>query len=265
MLISLYTYIYIYYHIRFLYAAWAGGVTSAVVAPQGSNLISGVGAAFYTKGLTIDDALINGMILFKFVFVSSLSLFFITLSILIPLSIIGYLSLEINIGNNAKQQPYTSISSQISALRSLFQQQQKDASVLSVLNGTLPLVARVHQTDEMAALLRLKKEFALPWVVVVGGAEAHMIAPQLAADNVTVILSPLRTPPSTFETWRSKEDKAPALLRGSNVNTGIGFNDGTFRYQLRTHTYNNSLIGLDSIMFGDANSLLVVIFLSDII
>lgn len=52
---------------------------------QGTNLVSGIGGAFYTQGLTINDALISPNV-----------------------------SLDIHIGNSAKRGSYTSISSQIS-------------------------------------------------------------------------------------------------------------------------------------------------------
>ncbi len=77
---------------RHLRAAWAGGVTTIVTGPMGTNLISGVSVAFYSQGVTIDDALVKEEV-----------------------------ALHVNVGNDAKASGYSaSISGQIASLRSMF-------------------------------------------------------------------------------------------------------------------------------------------------
>lgn len=38
-------------------------------------------------------------------------------------------------------------------------------------------------------------------LIILGGVEAELIAEQLAAANVSVVLNPARSPPNTFSTW----------------------------------------------------------------
>jgi hypothetical protein len=44
---------------RHLASAWAGGITTIVVPPLGSNLVSGLSVAFHSRGVVIDDALVQ--------------------------------------------------------------------------------------------------------------------------------------------------------------------------------------------------------------
>lgn len=45
-----------------MWAAWAGGVTSQIAVPQGTSLITGVSAAFYTQGTIAADALFKDQV-----------------------------------------------------------------------------------------------------------------------------------------------------------------------------------------------------------
>lgn len=64
--------------------------------------------------------------------------------------------------------------------------------------GHLPLAITAHSADTIAALLRLKRaiEAASPSrnplnLILIGAAESHLLAPQLAASNTSVLLAPL--------------------------------------------------------------------------
>lgn len=47
---------------------------------------------------------------------------------------------------------------------------------------------------------RLKLQFGFK-LVIIGGAESHLVASLLATAGVPVILSPFMAAPNTFETW----------------------------------------------------------------
>ncbi len=68
-----------------------------------------------------------------------------------------------------------------------------------VLDGTLPLVVHVERASDIEAALRLARDFNLK-LVIAGGAEAWMVADQLARANVPVMLDPLENLPAHFET-----------------------------------------------------------------
>lgn len=64
------------------------------------------------------------------------------------------------------------------------------------------MVAHVNQMDQIASMLRLKRQFGFR-LIVLGGAEAHLLADRLAAENVSVILNPSlsRLAPDSYEKW----------------------------------------------------------------
>ena len=129
----------------------------------------------------------------------------------------------------AKQGKTPSISSAIGELRQkLFQAASttdvikdtySEASFLKeVTNGELPLVITVNSADTIAALLRLKSELEshikstkqvesskAPKInlVILGGAESHLVAKEIAAAGVSVILAPLLEYSKTWDSRRS--------------------------------------------------------------
>ncbi|KAL0944853.1 carbohydrate esterase family 9 protein [Colletotrichum truncatum] len=77
------------------------------------------------------------------------------------------------------------------------------AFLRKVVQGKMPLAVTVHSADTIAALVDVKtsveqamKEIHLDGVlrlVIIGGAEAHLVADQLAAAGVGVVLAPLQS------------------------------------------------------------------------
>lgn len=79
-----------------------------------------------------------------------------------------------------------------------------------LLAGRIPMVAVVNRASDIEALLRLKREYRLR-VVVFGGAEAWVVADQLAAEGVPVILDPLVNLPGNFESLAATGENAARL------------------------------------------------------
>jgi len=94
-----------------------------------------------------------------------------------------------------------------------------EASFLKdVTNGEMPLVITVNSADTIAALLRLKAELELHIkstkhsanskegkinLVILGGAESHLVAKEIAAAGVSVILAPLLEYSRAWDSRRS--------------------------------------------------------------
>lgn len=78
------------------------------------------------------------------------------------------------------------------------------------LAGEQPFVVEVERASDIEAVLRMANEFKLR-VVILGGAEAWMVADKLARANVPVILDPLQNLPSSFEQIGSTLKNAAAL------------------------------------------------------
>lgn len=103
----------------------------------------------------------------------------------------------------------------------------EDKKLKQVVEGEMPLVIDVHSADIIAAILRVKvdvesalrqKDGAPPAninLILFGGAESHLLAPELAAANTSVILAPL-LPYS--ETWDQRRSLTGApLTKGTTV------------------------------------------------
>lgn len=81
-----------------------------------------------------------------------------------------------------------------------------------VVKGELPLVILVHRASDIEAALRLARDFRLK-LIVAGAREGWMVAGQLAAAKVPVLLDPLANLPDNFETLGSTLETAGRLYR----------------------------------------------------
>lgn len=91
-----------------------------------------------------------------------------------------------------------------------------------VLLGKIPLVVSVDRASDILAAIGLAREFKLH-LVVSGGAEASVVAAELASARVPVVLNPLQDLPSAFEALGSTLENAAKLARAGVV---IAFETG---------------------------------------
>lgn len=99
-------------------------------------------------------------------------------------------------------------------------------AMIPVLEGRLPLIVAADRASDIQAVLRLAKEYGLK-VMIAGGAEAWMVASELAAANVPVLTGSLTNIPYSFAMLGSRQEN-PALLRRSGISvllTGEGGSD----------------------------------------
>ncbi len=86
-----------------------------------------------------------------------------------------------------------------------------------VIRGRTPLVAVVNRSADIEAVLDLAREFAVD-LIIYGGAEAWMVADQIAEADVTVVLNPIQNLPNQFETLNSTFENATRLdAAGVNI------------------------------------------------
>ena len=81
-----------------------------------------------------------------------------------------------------------------------------------VLAGRIPLVVQASRESDIREAVRLRTEYGVR-VVVLGGAEAWRLAPELAAAEVAVILDPFDVLPFTFDKLGARLDNAAILDR----------------------------------------------------
>jgi imidazolonepropionase-like amidohydrolase len=79
-----------------------------------------------------------------------------------------------------------------------------------VVEGRIPLVVRAHRSSDIRAALRLGRELGVR-LVIEGGTEAWMLAAELAAARVGVILDPTANLPSSFDRVYVRDDAATVL------------------------------------------------------
>jgi imidazolonepropionase-like amidohydrolase len=88
-----------------------------------------------------------------------------------------------------------------------------------VLSREIPLVVSVQRASDIEALLRLGEDVGIR-LVLVGAAEGWLLAKQLAAAEVPVVLNPLVYGPGSFEQIHARADNA-ALLHAAGVQVVI--------------------------------------------
>ena len=98
-----------------------------------------------------------------------------------------------------------------------------------VLAGRLPLLVNVDKASDIEATLRLAKEYGIK-VLIGSGAEAWMVADQLAAAHVGVLTGAMNNIPRGFNSLGSRQEN-PALLRAAGVAVTLIGNGGGFEDQ----------------------------------
>ena len=90
-----------------------------------------------------------------------------------------------------------------------------------VLAGRVPLLAAVDKASDIQAVLRIARDFGIR-VIIGGGAEAWMVADELAAARVPVLTGAMNNIPSSFNTLGTRQENAALLRRAGVVVALIG-------------------------------------------
>ncbi|KAK7032886.1 carbohydrate esterase family 9 protein [Favolaschia claudopus] len=130
----------------------------------------------------------------------------------------------------------SSVSTQIATLRRLLLESSNDEQEFGfqqTSKGSIPLVITVDNADVMASLLQLKREVEAHHnktmkMTFIGGAEAHLLASEIASMGVGVILAPPRSYPYNWEQRRIlagpplTAQSSAAWLASHGVTVGLG-------------------------------------------
>ena len=100
-------------------------------------------------------------------------------------------------------------------LRTLVASRADLEALQPVLRGELPLIIDANRASDIQAALGLARDYGLK-IMISGGAEAWMVAKELAAAKVTVLTGALDNIPSSFAALGSRQDNA-AMLRRAGV------------------------------------------------
>jgi imidazolonepropionase-like amidohydrolase len=100
----------------------------------------------------------------------------------------------------------------------------------SVLDRSTPLLFNVNRASDISVVLGIAAEYGIR-AIIAGGAEAWMVADQLAAADVAVILDGMNNLPGDFDHINARLDSANILL---NAGVTVAFGAGA-----RTHNARN--------------------------
>lgn len=147
-------------------------------------------------------------------------------------------ALHFQIGHSVKSERSPTVSSQISFLRQIFRENKGASNRYGqAARGEIPVIILVNNKDEIASLIHLKSTI-IPnaRMAIMGGAEAHLLAPHLARANISVILRPYLCTPENFDSSHCltgaplTNGTAAHILHYHGVKIGIGIsNDGWAR------------------------------------
>ena len=97
-------------------------------------------------------------------------------------------------------------------------------ALVPVVEGRLPLLLYVNRASDIETALLLARDYKLR-LMIGGGAEAWMVASQLAAAHVSVLTGAMNSIPTSFSTLGQRQENA-GLLRRAGVMVAIVGNAG---------------------------------------
>ncbi len=108
-------------------------------------------------------------------------------------------------------------------------------ALIPVANGTMPLIVTVRRAADIQQVLRLAREEGVK-IILDGAEEGWLVANQIAAANVPVLLNPISNLPGNLETRAARLQNA-AVLDAAGVLIAIKGNEGSI-HRAREIRYN---------------------------
>ena len=108
-------------------------------------------------------------------------------------------------------------------------------ALIPVANGTLPLIVTVHRAADIRQVLRLAREEGIK-LILDSAEEGWLVADQIQAAGVPVLLNPIANLPGNLETRASRMENA-AALNAAGVVIAIKGNEGSV-HRARETRYN---------------------------
>lgn len=98
-------------------------------------------------------------------------------------------------------------------------------ALLNVIDRRVPMLFNVNRASDITVVLGLAAEYNFR-AIIAGGAEAWMVAPQLAAARVPVIVNGMNNLPSNFDSMNARLDSA-SILVNAGVTVAFGLSSAT--------------------------------------
>jgi imidazolonepropionase-like amidohydrolase len=192
------------------------GVTNVVVLPTGSQLVSGKAAI-----LTLVDGMPTDMVLRA------------------PVAMVAEVGSPGDAGTGARGELLMRLRELIEDTRAFIKNRAAYEkaetrpyaasrldleAMIPVVEGKLPLLVQADKATDIDAALRIAKETGVK-IMIGGGAEAWLVAKELAAANVPVLTGAMNNIPGSFQTLATAQENA-GLLRKAGVQVLLVGNAG---------------------------------------
>lgn len=195
--------------------AAAAGVTCVCVGPGSANVLGGTFTAIKTVGKRVDDMVVKDGIAMKCAFGENPKRLYrdkkdscrMTTAALLREALFRakeYLEKKEAAGEDISKRPAFDI---------------KLEALIPVLKGEIPLKAHAHATEDIFTALRIAREFQVK-ITLEHVTEGHLIARELAGENVPVAVGPTLTNASKFE-LRNKSWRTPGVLAKAGCQVSI--------------------------------------------
>jgi imidazolonepropionase-like amidohydrolase len=112
-------------------------------------------------------------------------------------------------------------------------------ALIPVANGAMPLIVTVRRAADIQQVLRLAREEGVK-IILDGAEEGWLVADQIAAANVPVLLNPISNLPGNLETRATRMQNA-AALDAAGVVIAIKGNDGSHRVRETRYNAGNAV------------------------
>jgi len=192
-----------------------GGVTCVCTGPGSANVLGGTFIAVKTVGKRVDDMLVKDAIAMKCAFGENPKRCYkdkcdssrMTTAAKLREMLFKareYLQKKEAAGDDPAKRPGFDM---------------KMEALIPVLKGEMPLKAHAHACEDIFTALRIAKEFKVK-ITLEHVTEGHLIAEELAAENVPVAVGPSLTNASKFE-LRNKTFDTPGVLAKAGLQVSI--------------------------------------------
>ena len=128
-------------------------------------------------------------------------------------------------------------------------------ALIPVANGSIPLIVSVHRASDIQQVLRLAREEGIK-LILDGAEEGWLVAGEIAAAGVPVLLNPISNLPADFEMRAARMENA-AALNAAGVVIAIKGNEGS-THRAREARYNAGNAVSHGLPYGAAIAALTV-------
>lgn len=197
--------------------AYQAGVTTMHILPGSANIIGGTTLIMKTHGLIVDKMAINSYAGVKVAFGEN------------PKRTYGSQSKmpETRMGTAAmlreqmvKAMEYVDKSQRCKSDPDKKPERDLDMEALGlVLNGTIPIRAHAHRTDDIMTAIRIAEEFGVK-LIIEHGTEGHLIADEIASRNIPVVAGPSFVSRAKVE-LKQRTFETPGILSKKGVKVAI--------------------------------------------